>query len=269
MFVAALSHKGSRLMKWRTKNSLIVVGLTATLLMVAGCSDDDGGADNNSNHVLFPDAGPQHDSSTPQPDASTGNCNTTGFNMATELATYKQGLLHYMAYNATGFPMDLLSVEIYASYNGPTTPGSYTLEGGPDSNFETCGLCPLIYTYSTAGDPAKVYYADTGTVEITSIGTIGGTFAATFHNLIFREVTIDSATFHSTVVPGGEVWCINNYYYSEPIQDDAGVCPYPGTCIGDNVADITVTSCETGNPVSLHTVAAGMNAMWLVGSHEW
>jgi len=106
-------------------------------------------------------------------------------------------------------------------------------------------------------------------VEITNIGTIGGTFAATFHNVIFREVTIDTSTWVSTVVPGGEVWCIDNFSFNQPIEDDTVVCAQPGMCIGDDVIDFQITSCETGNPVSAYSLMTGMNALWLVGSHEW
>lgn len=267
-------------MKWRYRSGWIAVGLTAALLLAAGCSDDDGGQDNsndNSNHVLYPDSGVHYDSgvhndsSTPQPDATTGPCDVNGFNAAAELSTYSGGLLKYEAYTSESFPMDRLTVQIYqgGTYNGPTTPGSYTLENGPDSNYQTCGLCPLIFQYSTAGDADRTFYADTGTVEITTIGTVGGTFAATFHNLIFREVTIDWSSYLSTPVPGGQEWCLNGYTFNEPIEDESSACAYPGTCLGDNVADFQVTSCETGNPVSAYSLASGMNALWLVGSHEW
>lgn len=258
-------------MKWRNRTGLSVVGLTAALFIVAGCGDDGGGigGNNNTNHVIYADSGVQQDSSTPQPDAATGPCDYNGFNAVTEIATYSQGFLHYQAYNAEGFPTDRVSVQIYDSFNGPTTPGSYTLEGSTDDNYETCGLCPLLYTYTTAGDPDKIFYADTGTVQISSIGAIGGTFAATFQNLIFREVTIDSGTFRSTPVPNGEEWCLNGYNFHEPIQDDSAVCAQPGTCIGDSVNDFQMTSCETGNSVSAFSLMAGANALWLVGSHEW
>ncbi len=259
-------------MKWRLSTGLIVGGLTAGLLMIAGCGDDDGSVGNNNtntNHVIYADAAPQNDSTTPQPDASTGNCDRNGFTAATELSTYTSGFLRYEAYSADGFPTDRVSVQVYDSFGGPSTPGSYTLEGSADDNYETCGLCPLIYVYSSAGEPDKIFYADTGTVEISSIGTIGGTFAATFHNLIFREVTIDSGSFRSTPVPGGEEWCVNGFSFNETIEDDTAVCAQPGTCIGDNVSDFNLVSCETGNTVSTATLLTGNNALWVNGSHEW
>jgi hypothetical protein len=257
-------------MKWRTEIGLTLIGVATTLLMATGCGDDDGAGQNNTNHVIFSDSG-VIDSTTPQPDAATGDCDRNGFTAVTELATYNTGYenLVYQAANSTDLPYDRVSLSSLSGWGGPTTPGSYTLEGTVNDNYETCGLCPRAFSYSTTGEPDKQFYADTGTVEITQIGTIGGTFAATFHNLIFREVTIDTSTWVSTVVPGGEVWCIDGFSFNESIEDDTTVCAQPGTCIGDDVADFQITSCETGNPVSAYSLMTGMNALWLVGSHEW
>lgn len=244
-------------MKWRYRSGWMAAGLTVALLMAAGCSDDGGRDNSNSNHILVTDA-------------NTGPCDRNGFSAAAQIATFKPGLLKYEAYTSESFPMDRLMLQVYDEWNGPDSPGSYTLEGGPDSNFQSCGLCPLIFQNSTAGESDRTFYADTGTVEITAIGTTGGTFAATFHNLIFREVTIDWSTYLSTVVPGGQQWCINGYTFNQTIEEDvASACPYPGSCVGDSVSDFQVTSCETGNQVSAYSLMTGMNALWLVGSHEW
>ena len=116
----------------------------------------------------------------------------------------------YLAYegstaqNAAG-QIDVLSVQIYSApqYGGPTTPGTYSLEG---SNYETCGLCVLIYAGCDSSSCAKTYFADEGSVTITELD---GSFAATLNGVKLKEVTINPVTFASTPVPGGELWCLD------------------------------------------------------------
>ena len=269
-------------MRWRaTIGSLAVTAALATLLVAAGCNksdgvgDQDAGANQNNNHVLQPDGSqPGPDGSQPGVDAGPQSCTQNSYTKVDDLATANAAgsawtSLFYQAYDSAEYPVNRISLQVYDDFGGPRTPGTYTLQGGADSNYETCGLCPLIYVYDTAGNPLRTFYADTGTVEITAIGGIGDTFAATFHNLVFREVTI-AENFHSTLVPGGQTWCFDGYSFNLPIDDSATSCPYPGTCLTDNIVDFPVVECENGTTVNLlaHTTSA-TNALWIVGSHEW
>jgi hypothetical protein len=76
------------------------------------------------------------------------------------------------------------------------TPGTYQITGA-DAGYTTCGLCVHIIADLVAGQgPSKFYFADSGSVTLTSTGPVNG--SAT--NLHFNE--IDSTT--GAVIPGCE-----------------------------------------------------------------
>jgi len=198
-----------------------------------------------------------------------GDCDFNTFTAVAEVATSTANKMFYQGMSAASLPADVVYVEIWPSFGGPSTPGTYDLQLNGNHNYETCGLCPLLMANTNASTgPEKLFYADTGTVEITSIGGIGSVFAATMHNVIFREVTIDESTAISTPVPGGETWCFDGYSFSQSVQEGSA-CTNPGTCVGDTISDFSLTSCDTGQPVTMASVASGKNALWFVATHDW
>ena len=60
----------------------------------------------------------------------------------------------------------VITIASYADWNGPTTPGSYSLDG---INYADCGLCLLIAADCNGESCAKTFYADAG--DCTELGT--------------------------------------------------------------------------------------------------
>lgn len=117
----------------------------------------------------------------------------------------------YMAFSTTAPPGDMMVLDSYqgAPYWGASEPGSYSLAG---SNFADCSACLLIW-YQCDENYAceKAFLADEGALDIRSMNGVGSTFSATLHGVVFREVTIDSETYESTPVAGGDTWCLDGF----------------------------------------------------------
>ncbi|MDY0003224.1 MAG: hypothetical protein RBU30_18130, partial [Polyangia bacterium] len=230
--------------------------------------DQDAASNQNTNQNLNLNVNQNQPDAAVQPDGSVGDCDHTGFTFTSELASTKSYGLAYQAYSSEAEPVDLLMVQIYTEWNGPTTPGTYSLD---NINYADCGLCLLVYAGCTTTECEKTFYADAGSVLISSIGGLGSTFAATFQNVVFKEVTIDSGTWVSTPVPGGDTWCMNGYGFSQTVQDEnAATCGQAGVnCVGETIPDFALQNCETGDFVDVYDMAAGAKALWFVGSHVW
>ena len=65
---------------------------------------------------------------------------------------------------------------------------------------------------------SKTFLAQSGTLDITSIGGVGSTFAGTLSDVVLIEVTIDPGTFESTPVADGEEWCIADYAFNVTVN---------------------------------------------------
>jgi len=110
-----------------------------------------------------------------------------------------------------GPPYDILDIELFstlADFPADITTGTFHLTAD-DGQYLTCGICILIDAKSTTDPntgvitPQALYLANSGTLTLTSVAdkTTGtGTIAGSISNLTFRQVTIDSDTFESTVV---------------------------------------------------------------------
>lgn len=124
-------------------------------------------------------------------------------------STPGQPLFMYQARDVDRAPFDELQILSYqaAPYHGPTTPGSYTLDG---SNYADCALCVLMVTDCNNNYQCdQVFFVDQGTLDVEAFGAQGGNFKAVLRDAVFLEVTIDPSTYETTPVPGGESWCID------------------------------------------------------------
>ena len=106
--------------------------------------------------------------------------------------------------------VDVLAIQIYpqAPYNGPTLPGTYTLDG---SNYADCGLCVLLYEGCDANlsNCVKTFFASEGEVLLDALPPQSSDFEATLTNVVLEEVTIDPMTYTSTPVADGSLWCMD------------------------------------------------------------
>ncbi|MCO4774237.1 MAG: hypothetical protein KDA24_29690 [Deltaproteobacteria bacterium] len=122
-----------------------------------------------------------------------------------------QPLFTYQARDSEYEPFDELRIASYQAepYFGPSQPGSFSLAG---SNYADCALCVLLITdCDEAYSCDRVFFADAGTVDVFSMGSAGTNFSATLTDVVFQEVEIDSDTYVSTPVPGGDTWCVDGF----------------------------------------------------------
>ena len=243
--------------------------------------------------ILMPPG--QDNGTSPSNDSGTvvnpANCDINGISLTSQAAeknTQYQAVL-YNGLTSTTPPADQVSIEIYQSsqYGGPTAPGTYSVDG---SNYSDCGLCVRAFKNVKQGAPAdKEFYADKGTITITSIGA-DGRFTGTFDNLELKEVVVDSNTFVSTPVPGGETWCLSNVPFDATMTEAGGGTVNPGdlpvadpsvtqvNCVpegnghwvNNNVQDFTLTNCN-GEQISLHSLGcdAETKAVYIVSTAGW
>jgi|GEM_PF-1742416 len=113
-------------------------------------------------------------------------------------------------------PFDLLGLEMYYDYGADDGPHSHTFTG---ENYAECAECLLIYA-GCDDDFAcqRTFLASSGTLQVTENGGNGGQFTGTISDIVLEEVTIDDTTFESTVVPGGQRWCIPSYTFQAFIE---------------------------------------------------
>ena len=168
------------------------------------------GSDQDSHTAAEPDE------TDPEAEAETEelSCTYDRFPVAMHQATQDnsipdQPLFIYQARNTDELPFDELQILSYqaAPYHGPSAAGSYSLAG---SNYADCALCVLVIgDCSDSYQCDQVFFAAEGTLQVQSLSDHGGPFRATLTGAVFEEVSIDSDTYTSTPVPGGETWCID------------------------------------------------------------
>jgi hypothetical protein len=142
-----------------------------------------------------------------------------------------------------GSAEDFVGVQFYAgdAYDGQLT-GSFELGTGIDDNYETCGRCVLVErdagALGSAGNTR--FFATSGTIDIEEESLqIEGRPSLTLTDVTLVEVTIDSSTFVSTPVAGGDCYHIPSYTMELPVA--AYSCPVDTW--GDNLCD-----CGCGEP---------------------
>ena len=117
--------------------------------------------------------------------------------------------------NVTGYPNDELQFVSFQGhpYNGPATPGTFSVEG---LNTADCGLCLVLLNNCNGPECEKTFFARSGTVRVESIQGVGGQFQARLIDVVLEEVKVDSQTYRSTPVSGGETWCLDEVVLEDP-----------------------------------------------------
>ncbi|MEC9466031.1 MAG: hypothetical protein VX834_09620 [Myxococcota bacterium] len=201
------------------------------------CAEDPN-APTDSDSTPEPDSGSPSDNSAESSDdgPASPSCDRSGFTPAVHQASYAQGAFRYQASTSEAAPFDAVFIDsFFEQYGGPSTPGSYSLEG---FNYADCGLCLLATLGCTSQGCDTYFYADAGALDITAFGQDGQAFTGVMRDVIFREVTIDPQTYQSTPVPGGQVWCMDGYTFDVTVG--AGNVPVSAdTPIGDDSSGST------------------------------
>ena len=167
-------------------------------------------------HADLPDA-----TDVPWDDAPAP-CTHNGF-VATSIGASRSGteVLFLQARSSESTPFDILSIELYYGYGEPPpldAPGEYVLATtAAERNYATCGTCVVARTGYDGTVWDKVFLATGGVLEINAIGAVGTQFTGSLSGVTMEEVTIDTSTYISTPVPGGEGWCIEAFEFDTAI----------------------------------------------------
>ena len=222
-----------------------------------------------------------HPSSSTKCGTSQGQCTQSGFTAGTSVAQTDGANWYYVSRNLTNTAQ--LRIDLLSEWNGPTTAGTYSLE---DVNYRDCGLCLLLFRECDESECARILYATEGSVEISQLGRAPGErIAGQFHDVVFREVTLDP-DWTSTPVEGGETWCMDGFAFEKSLLHPKGTnlsqqiipnTPSPsclpegnGNGIGANIRDFELPNCN-GVPTRLHslTCTPEQKAAWIVASADW
>ena len=197
-------------------------------------------------------------------------CDISGLTPAVEQASGDGNNVTYRAISSTNEPYSFIQIQSLSEWSGPTTPGTYSLDG---INYADCGLCLLAYTNCSGESCEKTLYAEEGEVEITEIGLNNGSrLTARLRNVVFREVNIDSSTFQSTQVPNGQTWCVNDFEINQELANPAASgCDQAGVnCLGESIPDYDLLSCATGEMVSAHSLMdQEERGLWMLLTAGW
>ncbi len=233
---------------------------------------DVGGVDDTTATSDATEPDPVEDTGATEPDSPTdpptGDYDREGFTAGTVQVSSDGNNITFQGQSAdqTAF----INVASYADWNGPTTPGSYSLDG---INYADCGLCLVINADCNDESCAKTFYADAGDVDIDVIGFgEGEQFSGILNDVVFTEVTIDESTFTSTAVPGGETWLLDGFEFNGFVAaaPQAGECDSATyDCIGETVSDFSFQSCETGEMVSIQDMNADVDGTWMILTAGW
>ena len=139
-------------------------------------------------------------------DAPAGSCTPAGFSPFSQTAERDAEILFYTGVTEVA-PTDRLTVDFYFTLGATDGPHTFTFTG---EDLAACGTCVLFHR----GEDKK-FMAQTGTLEVTALGAVDTTFAATLHDVTFAEVTIQDS--NTTLVPGGETTCLEEQALSAPI----------------------------------------------------
>lgn len=157
--------------------------------------------------VAAPDTAPDAVITDTGPDVSGPlTCSITGFDLmaqAVESAVEDgDGFVAWNGANGTQVPFDRMTLELLGVPYGPF---DFVFSG---ENYKTCDVCLTIATACTADGCDRQFLVASGDLSVTNWPAPGGQFTGTVSGIRAVEVTI-GPDFVSQVVPGGDVWCID------------------------------------------------------------
>jgi len=218
--------------------------------------DGDGDADSDGDGDVDADADADSDVETLDLVCEAHN----GISSDLELAGASPDFIEYRAYMGSEMPYQVLRVQIFGDNVAAVEPGVYDLAG---TTYEDCEVCVSILTGCSVGPCDRMFYPESGTVEITAIGDEGDRLAGRLRGVSMVEYDIVDGDIDPDPVPDGEDWCIADYSFDMAASSthDA-LCGRPTVpCLNETVADFELESCATGEMVSMSELAEGNRAL--------
>ena len=187
----------------------ILVPLCSVLLLACGGADDGESS---------PDAAASFDAADVQIDAAAA-CTHTG--LAAETQTTERddelGVLFYTATVGVAPNIERLTFDFYFPFGATDGPQDLVFDG---ENLRDCHTCLVARRNCESARCAdgKAFLVQEGTASITAMGAAGTSVQGSIENAVFAEVTISVADLETTVVPGGETWCIDRLDFDSAIS---------------------------------------------------
>ena len=200
-------------------------------------------------------------------------CATSGFKSIYDYASYPEPTkpeypraVDYVAID--GFPQpdvkfNLMQIEARQTGSATATePGVYSLDG---QDYSTCKVCPFIVqgcqatAENACPNPEKVYLADEGTIDISSISSVTGeNFTAILSDVKFHEIDQETGRVKS----GGDTWCLNSYSFDAMLINPVS--------LGKEVEDFKLQNCGSESLVaSSKYVESDTNILWVMNVTGW
>jgi hypothetical protein len=188
--------------------------LLATALLAGACSDDGASP--------APDAAPAdamvRDSATDRGADVGATCTNDGITLASLAAERDDGLGVFFVTGRTAgaTTFDVVTVDFYFKLGAQD--GAQTLTGSGE-NLADCHSCVMLRKGCVASGcaKAKAFLWQSGTLKVDAMGQGGAAFSATLQDATFAEVTIAPGDQRTTVVPGGETWCVSKLALSATV----------------------------------------------------
>lgn len=145
-------------------------------------------------------------------------CDHTGFAPTLETAERDDelGVLFYTATLGEAPTMERLTFDFYFPLGASDGPQEILFDG---ENLRDCHTCMVARRdcESARCRDGKAFLVQSGTASVAAMDAEGGSFRGTLDNVVFAEVTIGAPDLETTVVPGGETWCIDSLAFDAEV----------------------------------------------------
>lgn len=150
-------------------------------------------------------------------DAQAAACTYTGFASTTELAErdLELDVLFYTARAGAAPAIELLTFDLYFPLGATDGVQDFSFSG---VNLADCHTCLQMRRNCTGNSciTGQKFLVQEGSVNVTQMGPAGTALQGSFTGLKLAEVTIGQG-LTTTLVPGGETWCIDSYSFDQTI----------------------------------------------------
>lgn len=126
------------------------------------------------------------------------------------------GVLFYTATLGEAPNIERLTFDFYFPLGASDGPQEILFDG---ENLRDCHTCMVARRdcESARCRDGRAFLVQAGTASIAAMDTAGGTFEGTLENVVFAEVTIGAPDLETTLVPGGETWCIDSLAFDAQV----------------------------------------------------